>query len=155
MSRGWRLTVSLLLVLGCVVRAASETRADEVSEACDYVLRQVSVFKDGLYRGAPETFEDQGTIYRGCAITVVGDRRKAPGGFPPAEAPYPEPGSAAARAGWKANRETDGSDGTSYRLSRGNVFCLVKGAWDGGDASDAKVIPSPLFLITARCARTR
>lgn len=37
----------------------------------------------------------------------------------------------------------------------GNVFCLVSGSWDGGDASDPRVIPSPLFFITARCARTR
>jgi hypothetical protein len=143
------------VILAYQLAAGSSALADEVSDACDYISRKVSTFKGGLYRQAPETFEDQGKIYRGCAVTVVGDRNKVPVRFPPADSPYPKPGSAAANAGWKADREADGPDGTSYRISRGNIFCLVTGSWDGGDASDPKVIPSSLFLITARCARTR
>jgi len=144
-----------IFILAYQVAAGSFAHADEVSDACDYVSRTVSTFKGGLYRQAPDTFEDEGKIYKGCVVTVVGDRNKVPGRFPPADRPYPKPGSAAAKAGWKADREADGSDGTSYRISRGNVFCLVRGSWDGGDDSDPKVIPSPLFLITAQCARTR
>jgi hypothetical protein len=143
------------VMLASQVATGSIAHADEVSDACDYVSRSVSTFKGGLYRQAPDTFEDEGKIYRGCVVTVVGDRNKVPGRFPPAVSPYPKPGSAAANAGWKADREADGPDGTSYRLSRGIVFCLVSGSWDGGDASDPKVISSPLFLITARCAKTR
>ena len=135
--------------------AGSFAHADEVSDACDYVSRQVSTFEGGLYRQAPDTFEDEGKTYRGCVVTVVGDRKKVSDGFPPADRPYPKPGSVAASAGWKADRVADGPDGTSYRILRGNVFCLVSGSWDGGDPTDLKVIPSPLFLITARCARTR
>lgn len=148
-----RLTCCALIILAYQVGAGSLARADEVTDACDHVLRELSIFKDGLYRGAPETFEDEGKIYRGCVVTVVGDRNKVPGRFPPADRPYPKPGSAAAKAGWKADREADGPDGTSYRISRGNVFCLVSGSWDGGDDSDPKVVPSPLFVITAQCAR--
>jgi len=143
------------VILAYQLAAGSSALADEVSDACDYISRKVSTFKGGLSRQAPETFEDQGKIYRGCVVTVVGDRNKVPGRFPPADSPYPKPGSAAANAPTKANREADGPDGTSYRISRGNIFCLVTGSWDGGDASDPKVIPSSLFLITARCARTR
>ena len=135
-----------VVILFCQVAAASFAHADEVSAACDHVSRSVSSFKGGLLRQAPDTFEDEGKIYRGCVVTVVGDRTKVPGRFPPSERP---------RAGWTADREADGPDGTSYRISRGNVFCLVTGSWDGGDASDPKVVPSPLFLITARCAKTR
>src|SRR6266496_4024196 len=83
------------------VAAGSFAHADEVSDACDYVSRKVSTFKGGLYRQAPETFEDEGKIYRGCVVIVVGDRNKVPGRFPPADSPYPKPGSAAANAGWK------------------------------------------------------
>jgi hypothetical protein len=144
-----------VVILACEVAVGSFAHADEVSDACDYVSRKLSTFKCGLSRQAPETFEDEGKIYRGCVVTVVGNRNKVPGRFPPADSPYPKPGSAAANAGWKADREADGPDGTSYRISRGNIFCLVTGSWDGGDASDPKVIPSSLFLITARCARTR
>jgi hypothetical protein len=153
--RGWRATVSVLLVLGFQLVAATLARADEVTEACAYALRELSVVPGGLYRGAPETFEDAGQIYRGCVVTVVGDQRRGPDTGPPADRLYPTPGSAAAKAGWKADREADGPDGTAYRISRGRVFCLVNGAWDGGDDSDPTVVPSPLFLITVRCARTR
>ena len=142
-----------VVILAYQMAAAPVARADEVSDACDYLSRLLSTSKSGLTRQAPDTFEDEGKIYRGCVVTVVGDRNKAPGKFPPADAPYPKPGSAAAKAGWKADREADGPDGTSYRISRGNVFCLVSGSWDGGDATDRKVIPSPLFLITAQCAK--
>jgi hypothetical protein len=144
-----------IFILACQVAPGSFAHADEVSDACDYVSRSVSTFKGGLHRQAPDTFEDKGKIYKGCVVTVVGDRNKVPGRSPPADRPYPKPGSAAAKAGWKADRDADGPDGTSYRISRGKVFCLVSGSWDGGDPTDPKVIPSPLFLITAQCARTR
>lgn len=143
------------VILACQLVSGSFAHADEVSDACNYVSRQVSTFKGGIYRQAAETFEDEGKIYKGCVVIVVGDRNKVPGRFPPADSPYPKPGSAAAKAGWKADREADGPDGTLYRISRGNIFCLVSGSWDGGDASDPKEVPSPLFLINARCARTR
>jgi hypothetical protein len=143
------------VILAYQVAAGSLAHADEVSDACDYISRTVSTFKGGLNRQGPETFEDEGNIYRGCVVIVVGDRNKVSGRFPPADSPYPKPGSAAAKAGWKADREADGPDGTSYRISRSNVFCLVNGSWDGGDRSDTRLIPSPLFLITARCARIR
>jgi hypothetical protein len=148
------------ILMSCAVilahlAAGSFAHADEASDACDYVSRTVNTFKGGLYRQAPYTFEDEGKIYRGCVVTVVGDRNKVPDKFPPADRAYPKPGSVAASAGWKADREADGPDGTSYRILRGDVFCLVSGSWDGGDPTDPKVIPSPLFLITAQCARTR
>ena len=144
-----------IITLAYQVVSGSFAYADEVSDACDYVSRKVRTFKGGIYRQAPETFEDEGKIYRGCVVIVAGDRNKVPGKFPPADGPYPKPHSAAAKAGWKADREADGPDGTSYRISRSNIFCLVSGFWDGGDASDTKAVPSTLFLITARCARTR
>ena len=142
-------------LLACQAAGGPFAYADEVSDACYFVSRQVSTFKGGLYREAPDAFEHDGKIYRGCVVTVVGDRNKVPGKFPPAERAYPKPGSAAAKAGWKADQEADGPDGTSYRITRRNVFCLVSGAWDGGDDSEPKDVPSPLFLITARCARIR
>ena len=143
------------VTLACEATAASFAHADEVSDACDFVARRVSTFTGGISRQAPDAFEDDGKTYKGCVLTVVGDRTKVPGRFPPVENAYPKPGSAAANAGWKADRDADGPDGSSYRIRRGDVFCLVSGAWDGGDKSDPKVVPSPLFFITAHCARAR
>ncbi len=99
------------VILAYQVAASSFAHADEVSDACHYLLRELSTFKGGLYRQAPDTFEDEGKIYKGCVVTVVGDHNKVPGRFSPADRPYPKPGSAAAKAGWKADREADGPDG--------------------------------------------
>jgi hypothetical protein len=147
--------VCCILMLLAHQGAGSLAHADEVTEACDYVLRQTSAFEGGFYGQASDTFENGGKVYRGCLVSVVGDRNKVPGGFPPTDKLYPKPGSAAANAGWKADREADGQDETSYRIWRGNVFCLVNGYWEGGDKSDPSGTTSPLFLITAQCARTR
>jgi hypothetical protein len=146
---------SCFVLLASQLAGGSPAHADELLDACDYVARQVSTFEGGLYRQVPDTFEDEGKIYRGCLVTVVGDRGRVPDGFPPAEAPYPKDGATGASALWRADRQADGPDGTSYRIMRGEVFCLVSGMWDGGDPTEASVVPSPLFLITARCARTQ
>ena len=53
------------VLLACSVAAGSIAHADEVTDACDYIARQVSTFKGGLHRQAPETFEDDGKIYKG------------------------------------------------------------------------------------------
>jgi hypothetical protein len=137
------------------VVTSSLAHADEVRDACDQVARVMGAFKGGLHRQYAETFEDDGKIYRGCLVTIVGDRRRVPGRTPPADRAYPKPGSTFSRAGWKADREADGPDGTSYRITRGDVFCVVNGAWDGGVTSDPKETRSPLFLITAQCAKVQ
>ena len=97
-----RITTSWLafctVLLASPIVGGSFVQADEAHEACDYVARQVGTFKGGLQRQAPETFEDEGKIYKGCVVTVVGDRNKVRGNFPPADRPYPKPGSAPAKA---------------------------------------------------------
>ena len=49
-----------VVILAYQVAAGSFAHADEVSNACDYVSRSVSTFEGGLYRQAPDTFEDEG-----------------------------------------------------------------------------------------------
>ena len=77
------------VILACQLVSGSLAHADEVSDACDYVSRKVSTFKGGIYRQAPETFEDEGKIYKGCVVIVVGDRNKVPGKFSPADSHTP------------------------------------------------------------------
>ena len=141
------------LVLACRVAVGSLAHADEASDACLDILGKLHVFDGGLYREFPDTFEFDGKFYKGCMVTVVGDRNRTPGKFPPVQRLYPESGSAMAKAGWKADREADGPDGTAFRISRGSVFCLIRGSWGGGDATDPKAARSPLFLITSHCAK--
>jgi hypothetical protein len=52
------------LFLACHALTVSLARADEVSEACDYVSRKLHVFEGGVFRQAPDTFEYDGKIYR-------------------------------------------------------------------------------------------
>jgi hypothetical protein len=144
---------SCCLLLACLALAARLARADEASDACLDILGKLHVFDGGLYREFPDTFEFEGKFYKGCVVTVVGDSNKTPGKFPPVNRLYPESGSAIAKAGWKADREADGPDGTAFRISRGDIFCLIRGSWDGGVVTDPKGARSPLFLITAQCAK--
>lgn len=141
----------LSAVLACL--ATMNARADALGDACNEVYRKIGNFPGGLYRKTNETFEYEGRLYKGCVVTVVGDSTTFPGNTPLTHAPYPFPDSPAATAGWRADREADGPDGTAYRLSRGNVFCQITGWWDGGDDADPAYVPSPLFVITAKCAR--
>lgn len=142
----------LRLVFFLLAMTGSSASADEAREACDFVKGRLMDIDGGLHRESDGVFEYDGRLYHGCIVTVVGDSKKGPGNSPPAWRPYPAPGSPAAKAGWNADREADGPDGTSYRISRGNVFCAVQGWWDGGDDSDPKYVPSSLFVITAMCA---
>jgi hypothetical protein len=142
-----------LIFLACCFAAGSLAQADEASDACLDILGKLHVFDGGLYREFPDAFEFEGKLYKGCAVTVVGDWNRTPDKFPPVNRLYPESGSAIAKAGWKADREADGPDGTAFRISRGSVFCLIRGSWDGGDATDPTGARSPLFLITAHCAK--
>jgi hypothetical protein len=45
------------------------------------------------------------------------------------------------------------SETLSMIASRVVTFCLVSRSWDRRGPSDPRVVPSPLFLITARCAK--
>ena len=58
-----------LILIVCQIATCSFAKADGVSDACDFVSRQVSTFKGALVRQAPDTFEDEGKIYRGCLLT--------------------------------------------------------------------------------------
>lgn len=47
----------------------------------------------------------------------------------------------------------DGPDGTVLGLHRGNVTCVVRGAWDGGDDSDSTYVPSDTIEVHLACTR--
>jgi len=46
----------------------------------------------------------------------------------------------------------DGPDGTFYILVKGNIICLVRGQWDGGDDSDSTYVPSDVYQVVVICA---
>ena len=46
----------------------------------------------------------------------------------------------------------DGPDGTFFILVKGDVICLVRGRWDGGDDSDSTYVPSDVYQVVVICA---
>jgi hypothetical protein len=62
------------------------------------------------------------------------------------------------RAGWmsmEATYSADGPDGSDLGYSRDGLLCVIEGRWDGGDDSDATVIPGPEFDVFVTCAPLR
>ena len=57
--------------------------------------------------------------------------------------------------GWagRYRYSSDGADGTSLGMVSRDFFCLIEGAWEGGDESDTTVVPRPGCTVTATCVR--
>jgi hypothetical protein len=140
---GW-----LLLVLLAPLPAS----AGEAEHMCALAVERMGNFAGALEHWQAGSFDDEGRHYRGCIATIIGDGRNLQDQTPRSETLYPMSGSELARAGWLADREADGPDGTAYRIRKGKTFCLIDGWWDGGDDADPSNQPSPLFQLTVRCS---
>ena len=57
------------------------------------------------------------------------------------------------REGWREGiAGSDGPDGTSYVMVRGESVCLVRGRWDGGDDSDTTIVPIDVYQVIVFCS---
>ena len=139
------LTGLALASFGCPARAGL------LEEACDLAHRQLGSVPNLELNTSTGSFSDYGRSYRGCIVRLAGNRTKIEDAHYPGPLFYPSEGSALYRQGWRADREADGPDGTSFRIFRKNVFCLVEGNWDGGDDSDPKYVPSTRYEIIVSC----
>ena len=56
--------------------------------------------------------------------------------------------------GWQQDLQysADGPDGTLLRFSKADVLCIIRGRWDGGDASDSTYVPSDVYQVTVLCS---
>lgn len=58
-----------------------------------------------------------------------------------------------AREGWREGiAGSDGPDGTSYVMVRGDSIILVEGRWDGGDDSDSTIVPVDVYQVIIFCS---
>jgi len=55
--------------------------------------------------------------------------------------------------GWvgRYRYSSDGPDGTTLGMQSRDFFCLIEGAWEGGDESDTTIVPRPGCTVTATC----
>jgi hypothetical protein len=60
-------------------------------------------------------------------------------------------------AGWVESfgYSADGADGSDMGYVSRNFFCLVEGAWVGGDESDESFVPPPGCAVTVTCVPRR
>jgi hypothetical protein len=146
--------------LGCVlglalVGASIGARAGALEDACDLVHRKLSSVPSKSLKRSMGDFERDGQSYRGCIVRLDGTTKTITDAHYPAPLFYPSEGSSLYKDGWRADREADGPDGTAFRISKQDLFCLVEGSWDGGDDSDPKYVPSTRYKIEVMCGSNK
>jgi len=146
----YSLLVCLIVLAAPNFGHATQTVLPE--EICNLVYSQLNTVPHHDLNKLADTFTDNGNTYSGCVVRLNSDRTKIKGIHYPGPLFYPFEASALHQQGWRADREADGPDGTSFRISKQNVFCLIEGRWDGGDDSDPKYVPSTHLEVVASCS---
>ncbi len=56
--------------------------------------------------------------------------------------------------GWRQQPRfsADGPDGTFFALSKNDIWCFVRGRWDGGDDADSTYVPGDGYQFIIYCA---
>ena len=144
---------------------ACNAHAGMLENTCSMVYRKLGSGPHERLTKSFESFSFDGNIYRGCVIRLSGkagkitDTQRPDGLFglplpycPDGKLPLETARDFLNEGGWCADKMADGPDGTSYIALKKNVFCIVEGHWDGGDDSDPKYVPSPLYEVVVKCS---
>jgi len=113
----------LLIVLalsGCTAQA------EPADEACDMAYSKLSLVPNLTLERSAGTFTDNGNSYGGCIVHLTGDREEVAGVQYTNPLIYPSSGSPLYQRGWRVDREADGPDGSSFRIFKQGVFCLIR-----------------------------
>ena len=156
-SRLFGLALPLLIFAGCAAKAPSpaSSAAYELDAACDTAQAKLQTVNEATFKRIQGQFDYRGQSFKGCILSVIGDKTTIiPDQYPEALF-YPSEGSAQLRNGWRADDEADGPDGTAFRIMRSNVFCAVEGRWDGGDDSDPTYVPSTRVEFQVQCGNIK
>ena len=147
-----KVTISSWLAGLVIVSSGCAAQAGLLESACGLAYRQLSPVPNLSLNKSTSNFTVKGHSYRGCIVRLKGDRTRIKDVQYPGPLFYPSEGSTLHQQGWRADREADGPDGTSFRISKQNVFCLVEGSWDGGDDSNSKYVPSTHYEVIVSCS---
>jgi len=143
-----------LCLMGVALMVSGDlARAGPVEAACDRAYRALDNVPHTSLTSAAGPFTDDGRAYDGCIVRLEGARDRVGDTEYPVPLLYPSAGSGLYDEGWRADAEADGPDGTSFRISRENVFCRVVGIWDGGDDSDPDYVPSTRYEVIVACGQ--
>lgn len=141
-----------LMFAGCATTPLSPS---ELDTACNDAQAKLQEIDQRTFKRAEGKFDYREKSFHGCILSVVGDKTTITTSQFPEALFYPSEGSAQQRAGWRADDEADGPDGTAFRITRGKVFCAVRGSWDGGDDSDPSYVPSTRVEFTVQCGNIK
>jgi len=130
---------------------AAAAAAGTVHDACGYAYKKLKAVPSERLSWKAAEFAHDGTRFQGCEVTLTGDITRLASDQFPRPLFYPYENSPRYLAGWRADEEADGPDGTSFRISNGRLFCFVQGNWDGGDDDDPKYVPSKRIVVTVQC----
>ncbi len=87
--------------------------------------------------------ENIGRDLTGCMIDVSGSWGELGGRANPGDTIY----QLLAGRGWnqEPRYSADGPDGTFFALSKGEIWCFVRGQWEGGDEADPEYVPGDVY----------
>jgi len=87
----------------------------------------------------------------GCMIVISGAWSELDGRSNPGDSIY----KLLSDQGWvqEPQYSADGPDGTFFALSKGDIWCFIRGQWDGGDDADSTYVPSDVYQFVVCCAK--
>jgi ketosteroid isomerase-like protein len=133
--------------------AGSAGLPPEAREACEAIYRAVLALPGTAVDRREGTYYDE-NIERdltGCIIDVSGVWSELGGRASPGDTVY----QLLASQGWRQEPRysVDGPDGTFFALSKGEIWCFVRGQWDGGDDADSEYVPGDVYQFFVCVAR--
>jgi hypothetical protein len=142
------LAILVLLVFPAPARPAP-TRAG--CPECERVAALVDTLPGAFAEVMRGTFHEDITDHdrAGCMLILSGSWEQLGERHPPDVLIF----DTLTSEGWRPGiTSSDGPDGTSYALVKGDVICLVRGRWDGGDDMDTTYVTSDVYQIVVICA---
>ena len=151
------------VVMIAIQMSAHGQEIDPLDVACDEIFAKLSQGQVNQLEMHYQRFAEESNLFDGCVITMKAPSRDLFDGSYPRSlfknglkdgldgkdshlGPVPKENK------WILNKEADGPDGSSFRANKGQVFCLVSAAWDGGDDSDPTYVPQKNLEMLIQCA---
>ena len=125
--------------------------------ACDLLYAKLNQDQLGQLEMHYQRFAEEGNMFDGCVITMSAPKTDLFDGSHPRSLFENEQKDIMLDAvpnetKWRLDKEADGPDGTSFRATKGQLFCLVSAAWDGGDDGDPSYVPQKYLEMLIQCA---
>lgn len=148
-----------LFAMGVIL--ATNAHADELEKVCKKVYRELASGPHAHLELQMGTYSPDGKTFQGCVIKFSGDATRIKdtqhaGSLFGDTMPYCPNGKPRANAlvnenGWCDEHPTEGPDGMTEELVKGNMLCKVVGDSTGNADDDATYISPNRYDVTVAC----